>query len=98
MLITPSYPKAFKHFLIHPRAYGIQRMKGGMTAGLLQPTIPNKIKVNGQIYERGLVGGHTKASAKSMATSFRQEGHKAVIRSFRGKGWQVFVKFDKRRL
>jgi len=94
-----TYPKAFKKYVQSPRAYGIQRLVRGssVTAGLLQPTVPSKVKVNGSVYERGYVGHTTKQNASSLARGFRKDGHKAVIKKFKG-GWHVFVKFDKRRL
>ena len=64
---------------------------------LIQPEMPNRIKIKGKEYTRGYVGGHTKKEAKSLAKGFRRGGHKAVIRKYHG-GWQVFVKFDQRKL
>jgi cobalamin-dependent methionine synthase I len=95
---TTDYHKALHKFLQSPTAYGIQKYIRGtdITAGLIQPTIPHRIKVNGDVYERGYVGHHTKQSAEALARGFRQDGHKAVTRKFKG-GWQVFVKVDKRR-
>jgi len=97
MLKTPSYRKALSFYLQHPRAFGIQKYESGVTAGLIQPTVPSKIKVNGKEYQRGYVGHHNKRTAKRLAKSFRKSGHKAVIRKIKG-GWHVYVKFDMRKL
>ncbi len=94
-----TYSKAFESYMHSPQAFGIQRLVKGssVTAGLLQPTVPHRIKVKGSTYERGYVGHHTKHTATALARGFKTQGHKAVLRKIKG-GWHVFVKFDQRRL
>jgi len=91
MLKTSSYKKAERYYIQHPRAFGIQRNVHGVTAGMIQPRVRNKIKFRGKTYTRAYVGPHQKKSAKKMVKGFRKKGMPAQTRKFK-RGWFVFVK------
>lgn len=90
MFSSYSYKRALGFFQKHPRAHGIQRYRGGVTAGLIQPSIPNKIKYRGKTYTRAYVGGHNKRNANALVRGFRKGGLGAVTRKTK-HGYQVFV-------
>lgn len=96
MFHSKDYKKAVAFYHKHPRASYIQRYVGGLyglTAGSLQPRIPNKIRYRGKQYSRAYKGPHTKREAKKMAKSFRKQAifKGAVAKKFK-KGWFVFTR------
>lgn len=90
MFSSYNYSKAQSYFMKHPRAYGIQKYRGGVTAGLIQPSVPGKLRFKGKVYTRGYVGGHTKETANKLVRSFKKDGHSAFAKKTK-HGYQVFV-------
>lgn len=90
MYSSYDYKKALAFFHKHPRASGIQRYNDGVTAGFIQPTIPNKVKMNGVTYDRAYQGGHSKKTASDLVRGFKKGGHSSFARKTK-HGYQVFV-------
>ena len=97
MFHTGSYKKALGFYRAHPRAIAIQRYNRGVTSGRLHPDIPNRVRVGGKSYERAYHGPFTRVDAQKLARSFRRDGHGAVARKVRGRGWHLFVRIRKGR-
>lgn len=94
MFHSRSYEKARDYYFKHPKAVYIQKYVGGLyglTAGSLQPRIPNKITYRRKKYTRAYVGPHQKKFATAVVKGFRKQRIPAQARKFK-KGWFVFVK------
>ncbi len=87
---TNSRKEAIKFYNEHPKAIGIQIIKGGTPAGVFQPKVPTRIKYRGVVYTRAFQGPHTKNFAESVVKDLKKRGLKAIARKY-AKGWYVFV-------
>ena len=90
MFTTYEYKRALAYYNKHPRAFGIQKYLGEFTAGLIQPTVPNKLKIKGKVFERAYTGGHSKKNAQALVRGFGTQGNSAFIKKTK-HGYQVFV-------
>ena len=93
MFTTYDYKKALKFYHKHPRAFGIQKYRGGVTAGLIQPDVPHKIRIKGKTYRRPYVGPHTKKTAQALASDFkRDKKHFKDVKVKKSKrGYQLYL-------
>lgn len=93
MFTSYSYKEALRFYHKHPRAFGIQKFKRGVTAGLIQPDMPSRITIDGHTYRRPYVGTFPKRDAQQLARSFRKNKlfKGARVRKFK-RGYQVYVR------
>ena len=89
-----SRKEAVDFFRKHPRATHIQKRKGWITAGTMQPDVPSSIKVRGKTYRKAYMGPHTKRDAHALHRSFEKgDKLKTVVRKTK-RGYFVYYRDD----
>lgn len=86
-----SRAEAIKFYNKHPRACYIQRYTNGISSGMFQPGVKEKVKHRGKTYSRAYSGPFTKRDAEKHVRSLNKSGKLHAIKRKGKKGWFVYV-------
>jgi len=84
--------EAEKYYNKHPRAAYIQRYTNGVSSGLLQPGIKEKVRRHGKTWERAYRGPFTKRDAEKHVKGFNKGDKLKAIKVKNKKGWFVYIR------